>query len=140
MTKSSKLTEQVASFEAVQRRIADAQGLLFEESDRGCVLVAGAMLDDSLRALFKSFSVDDKSLAKELFDRPEATLSSFSSRIHLARALALITHQLYRDLHRVRLVRNMAAHFDRKGKRAVGFSFADSDVAGKCRASPRHGG
>ena len=86
---------------------------VFSESDRGCMLLTGASLDDSLGLLHKSHIGSvvpaSKKLLKELF-RPYAPLSSFKSRIDLAYAYGLISQEDRDDLEVIRELRNEAAH------------------------------
>lgn len=122
------------NFIRVTQRAADGCDLLHRESDRGCVLVGGAILDEMLRAVLQAYFVDDEKLGKELFQSPNAALSTFSSRIRVCRALGLITDEFFRDLERIRVVRNQAAHFDRRGDKGFDFAFQNPDVADRCRA------
>jgi len=116
------------------RQAGQAYRLLHQESERGCVLVAGAMLDEVLGALLRAYFIRDDQLSKELLQLPNAACATFSSRIRLCRALELITDETFLNLERIRAIRNRAAHFDRRGDNGFQFSFGDVDVTGKCRA------
>lgn len=116
------------------QRAADGCDLLHRESDRGCVLVGGAILDEMLGAVLRAYFVHDEELAKEIFQLPNAALSTFSSRIRICRALGLITDAFFRDLERIRTIRNQAAHFDRRGEKGFDFAFQNPDVGDRCRA------
>ena len=150
MSDSEDPNSSIESYEAVARRVSDAQAELHSESDRGCALVGGAMVDDALGALLRAFFINHETVTQNLLTLPGAPLSTFSSRIQAARALGLISEEIHRDLHLVRRIRNTAAHFDHRGARATAFAFSDADVADRCRAlsslpdgfraiPPRHG-
>lgn len=79
------------SFEYVGRRLDAASALLLHESDRGCALVGGAMIDDALAALLRAFFIHDPSVTQNLMTSPNAPLATLSSRIDLVRALGLVT-------------------------------------------------
>ena len=86
------------------------------ETDRGCVLAAGAMLDDLLADVLAGFFRDVPESAKLLGvganESRDATepLASFSARIRCAYALGLITDDERFDLEQVRHMRNRFAH------------------------------
>ena len=126
-------TSPLASYEAVARRVSEAVAELFSESDRGCVLVGGAMVDDALGALLRAFFMNDEALIRKLLTVPGSPISTFSSRIQTTRALGLLSEEIYRDLDAVRKIRNTAAHFDYRSTRTTAFAFSDSDVANRCR-------
>src|SRR5262245_7154010 len=65
------------------------------ESDRGCVLLCGALLDRGLEGLlrlnFRNCSgAEDGDIDKVLTDLPAAPLLNFASRIRVAHLLGLI--------------------------------------------------
>jgi DNA-binding MltR family transcriptional regulator len=86
---------------------------LIEESDRGCVLLTTAFLDELLEQLhrthIKSKASPPDKLIKGLFTA-YAPLSTLSAKIKLARAYGLISHEDYLDLELLRDMRNSAAH------------------------------
>jgi DNA-binding MltR family transcriptional regulator len=86
---------------------------LIEESDRGCVLLTTAFLDELLEQLhrthIKSKASPPDKLIKGLFTA-YAPLSTLSAKIKLARAYGLISHEDYLDLELLRDMRNDAAH------------------------------
>ena len=86
--------------------------LLGQESDRGCLLVSAAWLDELLGALIKARLVDHKNTIDALFDGPNAPLKTFSARINFAFALGLVHADERSALHIVRSLRNAAAHFE----------------------------
>jgi|CZKU01.1.fsa_nt_gi DNA-binding MltR family transcriptional regulator len=92
--------------------------VLHDESDRGCVLVAAAMLDEQLGELFQIVLRDGT--AEHLL-KQDAALGSFSRRIDMAHALGLIDEEFHHDLHIVRKIRNDAAHFERRLGHETGF-------------------
>ena len=88
------------------------EGLAFE-SDRGCVLIAAAYLDDSLdellQASFSQNSVCKKKAVEPLFSGL-GPLSSFSAKIKLSFALELIDEDVFTSLEIIRKIRNEFAH------------------------------
>jgi DNA-binding MltR family transcriptional regulator len=85
---------------------------LVEESDRGCVLVAAALLETRLenifRYVFKLNSIPKK-IQDSLFDS-NGPLSTFSSKAKLAFSLKLINKTIFEDIETVRRIRNEFAH------------------------------
>ena len=88
------------------------EGLAFE-SDRGCVLVAAAYLDESLFELLGATFSQDKVCRKKAVD-PLFTglgpLSTFSAKIKIAYALELIDADIFLSLETIRKIRNEFAH------------------------------
>ena len=86
--------------------------MLMEESDRGCVLVAAAILENCLEELFRNIFTRNKvskKLQDSIFDFNNP-LSTFSSKIKLAYSLGHISRQLFEDLETIRKIRNKFAH------------------------------
>jgi DNA-binding MltR family transcriptional regulator len=84
-----------------------------EESDRGCVLVAAAFLDEALEAILRSHMSQETHVVRDIVGRlfrPDGPLGTFSAKISLCRALQLIDQQDYEDLDRIRGLRNHFAH------------------------------
>jgi DNA-binding MltR family transcriptional regulator len=85
---------------------------LIEESDRGCVLVGAAMLEEDLAALFKVVfqknAIPGK-VEKSLFDA-NGPLSTFSAKIKMAYGMGLIDRPVFDDLELIRRIRNEFAH------------------------------
>ena len=101
----------------------DFETRLHNDSDRGAVLVAAALLDAQLEDLLRSRlrHHQDKLLG---LDGPLAT---FANRIRFARAMELIEVAVESDLNIIRNIRNKFAHsFDQD------LSFSDPEVAGWC--------
>lgn len=82
------------------------------ESDRGAVLALAAAFDEvlarAIRKHLKQSEPGDKLLDK-VFDF-NGSLGTFSGRIDMARCLGLINPQCHADIHRIRKLRNEAAH------------------------------
>jgi DNA-binding MltR family transcriptional regulator len=111
-------------FDAVLRLYEE----LDKESDRGAVLVAGAMLDEALAGLLLTHLVANPTATDPLFDGPNAPLQSFSSKIDAAYRMGLFSDRFCRDLHVIRRIRNDVAH------RAAGCSFQDTSITDRVRA------
>jgi hypothetical protein len=76
----------------------------------GLVLASTAILDNQLeRALKKSMKPLSGNLYKELFG-PFRPLGDFASKIIVARALGVITPDIYVELEKIRRIRNRFAH------------------------------
>ncbi len=81
-----------------------------DESDRGCVLVAVAILDECLEMLLRTqFIQSDPKFVNSLFVG-QSPLSSFWSKIQLVKALDLVPAWMYKDLECIRALRNTFAH------------------------------
>jgi hypothetical protein len=80
------------------------------ESDRACVILGAAALDEELRTLLRAFFVPSPTESDSLLDGANAPLGSFSSRIDAAHRLGLISARFARDLHVIRRIRNAFAH------------------------------
>jgi hypothetical protein len=110
-------------------------GLIESESDRGCILVLGAWLDEALGELLRSLLVQHGQTLKDLFEGPSAALGTFSSRINMAHGLGLIARDEYTALHQIRDLRNAAAHFDKKGQTgAFVVDFGDLSISKQAEA------
>ena len=86
---------------------------LLRESDRGCVLILASdvenQLEDILRAWFDRSSDLTQKEYKNLFDFT-GPLGNFSSKIYICKAIGAIGQSLHSDLHKIRAIRNEAAH------------------------------
>ena len=84
------------------------------ESDRGCVLLAVSLLDESLKALLHTAFVDDPHVQREavqpLFKGQIPPLRPFAITINLAYALGLIDRSTFATLHALREIRNEFSH------------------------------
>lgn len=93
---------------------------LFDESDRGCILVGAAWVEDCLdkllRATFKRASgIGNKELDKLLsYEEKNPPLASSTARVKVAEALGLFNRRIGRSLRSLLNYRNAAAHW-RKG-------------------------
>jgi DNA-binding MltR family transcriptional regulator len=85
---------------------------LVEESDRGCVLVGAALLEERLEEMFIAVFKANKTPKKiqdSIFDSNGA-LSTFSAKIKMAYALGFIEKYMFEDLESIRRIRNDFAH------------------------------
>ena len=80
-------------------------------SDRSCVIVAAAYIDELLGYIFQNFLSypSNKKEDNELFSN-NGPLSTFSCRILLSYRLGLISNYEYRALQTIRKIRNAFAH------------------------------
>jgi hypothetical protein len=115
----------------------EALALIEKESDRGCILVVGAWLDELLAELIRTKLLDHKKTLDSLYDSPTAPLGTFSARINVAHALCLIAEDEWDTLHKIRGLRNAAAHFEKsKGGRGFILGFEDDTVAKQVKSFP----
>jgi DNA-binding MltR family transcriptional regulator len=86
---------------------------LVHESDRGCILIGIALLDEALvenlRLAFRKDPTVKKKFIDPLFES-SGPLNSFSHRINIAFALGTISADVRDDLHTLRKLRNETAH------------------------------
>lgn len=92
------------------------------ESDRGCVLVAVAIIDENLEILLRSQLLQSEPKILNLLFSGQGPLNSFWSKIQLTRAMDLIPGWMYEDLEHIRTLRNIFAH------RYDSADFSDADV------------
>ena len=96
------------------------------ETDRAAAVLAAAYADELLKSLIEATFVDNSRYVKDL-TRRGGPISSFSARISLAYAIALISKNDAADLHRLREIRNDFAH------RLHGITFASQTVSDRSR-------
>lgn len=131
----SKVTKAKAPILPDGEETAAVFEVIEKESDRGAVLVVGAWLDELLGALLATKLVDHAATLKDLFGGPSAPLGSFSARINMAHGLGLIAEDEWNSLHKMRGVRNAAAHFDKKADgRGFVIDFDDEKLTAKVMA------
>lgn len=82
---------------------------MHSQTDRGAAIIGAAWLEEELGAAIQSFLHSDPKASQRLFGRADP-LSSFSSKIDLARVLGMRTSVIASDLHIIRGVRNEFAH------------------------------
>jgi DNA-binding MltR family transcriptional regulator len=88
---------------------------LTDESDRGCILVAAALLEESLELRFRDL-FQSKEIPKSVQDSllgSNGALATFSSKIKMAYAVGLLPRETFTDLEEVRKMRNQAAHLSK---------------------------
>jgi hypothetical protein len=101
---------------------------LIGESDRGCVILASATLEDTLRDMHDMFitmrlaGIPNRKKLLEDLQGPYGPLSTFSGKIKLAFAYGVITTDQFLGLEAMRTLRNEAAHAN------IAFSFNDLGV------------
>jgi DNA-binding MltR family transcriptional regulator len=110
---------------AAQKDIADSfRPMIMEitkESDRGAVLVAACVLDETLKMVLKLETMLNGAAAgvvEEMF-RTGGPLSTFAYRLKIALTFGLIRQDVYTHINALRSLRNDAAHI------GVPFSFSD---------------
>jgi DNA-binding MltR family transcriptional regulator len=83
------------------------------ESDRGCVLVATAVLDELIEAVLRKAMSSEEDVVKRGIQPLFSTagpLGSFWAKIQLLYAFGYLTKQSYDDLQIIREIRNYFAH------------------------------
>lgn len=105
-----------------------------DESDRACVILAVAVLDESLKILLKTNLAPFSGSEDPLLDGSYAPLSSFKAKVDFAHRLGLLSTQFVRDLHIIRRIRNAFAH------NLHGCSFGDYSVKNRLTELTRSSG
>jgi hypothetical protein len=98
------------------------------ESDRACVILSSAMLDQTLANLLKKHLAPIATSKDGFIEEPSGPIYSFSARIDLAHRVGLISTKFCRDLHKIRDIRNDFAHD------IAGCSFKNPSVCDKVNA------
>ena len=98
---------------------------LRRESDRGLALVSAALIDEKLADTLKAFFCEEYR-SDRLLRAGNAPLSTFSSRIELCFALALIDKHEHQEIGILRKVRNEFAHSKH------GLDFQDRRIQSLC--------
>ncbi len=106
--------------------VMEFRSSLSPETDRGCALMAASFLDSELGDLLRSYVVDDRSVADEVFGQARP-LGTFSSRIDASYLLGLISANARHDLHLIRKIRNDFGHVHRP------LTFEDQSISNRCR-------
>lgn len=88
---------------------AELQSELNAANDRSLVIVAAAVLEDSLRELVKANLAASPASADSLFDR-NGLIKDFSAIIDFSFRLQVIDKQIFETLHTLRRIRNDCAH------------------------------
>lgn len=83
-------------------------GLLEEESDRGMVVLAATVFEETLGRLLQTFLVEGKHTKNLL--RHDGALGSFGVRTQLCHALGLLSENEAHDLEEIATIRNKFAH------------------------------
>lgn len=86
-----------------------------KESDRGCVIIGTAMVEDELELLLRAYCRNDRQVVKRVVDplfRTYAPFSTLSGKIAVSFALGLIPENLHDCLTLLRKFRNDFAHED----------------------------
>ena len=105
-----KLSTTEADVDGIRKTFIET---LHKESDRGCVLVATAMIDEGLEVLLREYMTADEKAIKACVEPlfvGFGPLKSFWAKTQLARALGLVDDWMYADMERIRKLRNLFAH------------------------------
>jgi len=121
------LDEQLPPKPATLQAIDEIIDEIGAETDRGAAIFAASLLDEKLKRILSNFLLAGPA-AKNLLSQSNAPLGTFSSRMNLAAALALITEEEYKDCDIIRRIRNDFAH-----KFELSFSFENERVSTLCR-------
>jgi len=104
-SEEQNIEELIGKIEPVGKFIAS----LYQETDRGCALMAAAFLNNALSELLKKNFIKNKKVSDRLFESNQP-FGNFSSKIDAAYALGLIGKTVHQNLHLVRKIRNDFAH------------------------------
>lgn len=101
------------------------------QSDRGAVLIAGSLVDSTVRLALQCKMIEmSKEESEGLFENVNAPLGSFSARIKVGRALGIYGPLLEKKLNRIRQIRNQFAHA------LVPLDLSHEIIAKECEAFP----
>jgi hypothetical protein len=89
--------------------VHDANRELFQQTDRGCAIIGGTVVEEQLRRLLIRNLTHSTKETRHLFNYKGA-IGSFGHQITLAYGLGLISEDIYCDLGRIRDIRNKLAH------------------------------
>lgn len=94
--------------------LAKFYGAVRDETDRAAVILGASMIHEHMKSLLvrtlRAF-VPHKSGAEDpFFSGPQPLLESFSNCIHLAHRIHIIGPRSFKELHRIREMRNACAH------------------------------
>lgn len=81
-----------------------------KESDRACVILSAAMIENELENLLKRSLIPSTKRSDDLFDTATSPLGNFSSKIIMAYRLGIISKKLYNSINIIRKIRNQFAH------------------------------
>lgn len=79
------------------------------ETDRGRALVVASLIEEMLEEILRNFLLENAA-TKNLFEAPNAPLSTFSAKSLICRSLSLITKEEFKDIDTIRRIRNEFAH------------------------------
>ena len=83
-----------------------------DESDRSVIILALSYIEKYLEQFLKKRLIDHK-LVESLFEG-YAPLNSLSAKIDVSFSVGIISEEIHSELHRLRKIRNLAAHQDSK--------------------------
>ena len=84
--------------------------IISEESDRGAVIVAASILDESLGGILRAFLLQPAAKNDALLDGAYAPLGSFAAKIELSFRLGIIRKPVRQQLILFKSIRNDVAH------------------------------
>lgn len=91
-------------------RFTELLDSLKDESDRGCVLVVGSMVEQVIEEHISRRILPPVKKTGELVGRGSKPIATFSAKIDLAYALGLFPEEEWRIYHQLRELRNTCAH------------------------------
>ncbi len=81
------------------------------ESDRGCALIAGSFLENTIALAINAFIADfGDAFKKQLHEGSDAPLGTFASKIKMGRALGIFDEKVQTRFETVKNIRNAFAH------------------------------
>jgi DNA-binding MltR family transcriptional regulator len=119
----------------------DRFGAVLEEfasgDDRTAAILGASLIDDCLEQALRFVLRHNEEAVQRLFEEGEPALGTFSAKIDLSAALGIIGPVTYKDLGRVRKIRNLFAHkmlMKDKGPSLARVSFATQQIVDLCNA------
>ncbi len=81
-----------------------------KESDRAAVILTTSIFEEVLGNLLKQYLAPLPASRDNIFESPNAPLSTFSAKIDICYRLGLTSSNFTRDLHIIRKIRNIFSH------------------------------
>lgn len=94
----------------LSRKFEEVWRSLKNESLRGSVIIAAAVVDEALEELLKARLLPSLEGEDKLFKGANAPINNMASRVELAYRVGCISEKIYKSLHILRKLRNDFAH------------------------------
>jgi hypothetical protein len=100
--------------------------------DRSAAIIGACFIEDALEECLRFYLKHNDEAVGRLFDVGEPALGTFSAKIDLCAAMGIVGPRAYKDLGRIRKIRNLFAH--RMLLQEQKLSFQTQQIADLCAA------